>query len=133
MDVKIKTEFVKQCLIEIGKDINEAQERAIRKHLHYRSGRLLNERIFNYEDGNFMDGKLILTHPVYERFLDIKKKPRVSSNVETWRKRRKKPKSYPIHNRIIMGNYNRLASNLMYGLTEEVASKIKQELDNQTI
>jgi hypothetical protein len=81
-----------------------------------------------------MDGELQITHPDYERFLDIKKRPKQSDNVTEWKKRtRSKLKSYPIHNKIIMGNYNQLAYNLLYGLTQEVSKEIKTQLHNQNI
>lgn len=134
MSSLIKTEFIKQSLQKFNKRVDEAQVRTIRKLLHYRTGRLVNDRIFKIETGKGFDGKAEITHPDYERFLDVKKKARVSENVQHWRKRiRGKPKSYPIHNRIIMGNYNRLAENLMFGFTEEVKASIKQDLDNQTM
>ena len=131
MQSKIKTEFVKRALLDIGKEIDKAQGAAIQKYLNYRTGRLLDDRKFDVSRGDFMDGQLTITHPIYERFLDMKKKKGGSNNVNKWRNRKKK--IYPIHNRIIMGNYNRLAYILMYGLTEEVASAIKKDLDNQTI
>jgi len=134
MDSSIKTEFVKIELEKIGVSINDDQTRSIRKYLNYRTGHLLNDRLFNVTRGSFLDGELAITHPNYERFLDIKKRPKQSDNVTDWKKKtRGKLKSYPIHNRIIMGNYNQLAYNLLYGLTEEVASKIKIQLDNQNL
>jgi len=133
MDREIIRAFVKKELEQIGKDIDQAQERAISKLLHYRTGRLINYRVFDTREGEYIDGQLTITHPAYERFLDIKKRPKVSANVEDWRKRRTKPKAYPIHNRIIMGHYNRLADRLMFGLTEEMAKEIKSQLDNETI
>lgn len=129
----IKTEFIKQELEKIGKQIDQDQLRAISKYLHYKTGRLEKGRFFEVKKEDGLDGQLTLTHPIYERFLDIKKKQNVSSNVQNWRNRRRKPRAYPIHNRIIMGNYNRLAFNLMYGFTEEVAAEMKRQLDNQSI
>jgi hypothetical protein len=134
MSSKIKTEFIKRALENFNKRVDDAQTAAIRKLLHFKTGRLENNRTFKTETGNGFEGKAVITHPDYERFLDIKKKARVSENVQHWRKRiRGKQKSYPIHNRIIMGNYNRLAENLMYGFTEEVKESIKRDFDNQTI
>ena len=134
MDGNIKVEFVRQELEKIGISINEQEERSIRKYLHFRTGRLLNDRTRVVNQGDFLDGELSMTHPDYKRFLDIKKRPKPSQNVEAWRNRtRGKLKSYPIHNRIIMGNYNQLGYNLLYGFTDEVAKGIKNELDNQTI
>ena len=134
MDSNIKVEFVIQELEKIGVSINNDQTRSIKKYLHFRTGHLMNDRTFDVDKGRFMDGKLTITHPDYERFLDIKKRPKSSQNVADWKKRtRGKLKSYPIHNRIIMGNYNQLGYNLLYGLTDEVAKGIKNELHNQTI
>jgi len=128
----IKTEFVKRALQDASKSIDRSQELAIRKYLKYRSGTLLNDRHFDVTRGSFMDGRLTITHPIYERFLDMRKKKSSSKNVAAWSKR-SKSKIYPIHNRIIMGNFNKLGYNLLYGLTQEVKEQIIRDLDNQNI
>ena len=134
MNALVRKEFVKRVLREEGMAIQKEQVAAIDKLLQYRSGRLREHREHTVDIPDEMDGILSFRHPDYERFLDIKKKNRTSSNVENWRRRRKrKPKAYPIHNRIIFGRFNRIAYKLMHYLTDETARAIKQELDNQTI
>lgn len=126
MNHKIRTEFIKRTLEEQGKNIDKAQIAAIDKHLHFRTGRLRNERSQEIvTDGGF-DGMLTFTHPIRERFLDMKPKRKDAY------KRRKRSKGFPIHNRIFFGYYNRIAYELNYGLTEEVAEKLKSDLSNLT-
>jgi hypothetical protein len=127
----IKSEFVYRELTQISKDIDKAQRAAIKKYLHFKTGRLMNDRVFEVLKGSYMSGEMTLEHPIYERFLDIKKKSKVLASGKSRKKNR--PKSYPIHNRIIMGHFNRLIYQLLYGLTDEVKEQIRKDLDNQTI
>ena len=126
----IQKEFVRRTLEEEGHNINDVQTQAINKYLKFRTGRLLRGRKYDIKGSGEMDGKLTITHPVHQRFLDIKPK-NVSVNMQGFRKRSRK--AFPIHNRIVFGHLNRIAFNLMYGLTEEVRESIKNDLDNQTI
>ncbi len=124
MDPKIRTEFIKRTLQEQGKNIDKSQVAAIDKYLHFRTGRVRNQRTFETSTDGGFDGKLIATHPIEERFLDMKPKRKDAY------KRRRRRKGFPIHNRIFFGYYNRIAYNLNYGLTREVAEKLKSDLSN---
>ena len=65
---------------------------------------------------------LIFTHTVQERFLDLKRLRHGSTES-------KRPKSRQIHNRFVMGTYNAIARELMYGFTEDVAARIRSEME----
>jgi len=129
----LKTEFVFQQLQDIAGDIDKAQKSAIQKYLHYKTGRLTHGRRFTVAKGNFLNGEMTLEHPIYERFLDIKKKLKASKSDGGHVRSKRRFRSYPIHNRIIMGHFNRLSYQLLYGFTDEVASQMKKNLDNQNI
>ena len=124
MKHSIRTEFIKKVLEEQGKNIDKSQTAAIDKYLHFRTGRLHDQRKFEVSRGSEMDGKLVATHPIRSRFLDMKPKRKDAY------KKRKRSKGFPIHNRIFFGYYNRIAYSLNYGLTEEVAKKLKADLSN---
>lgn len=126
MEHRIRTEFIKRILKEEGQEIDRDQLAAIDKYLQFRTGRLRNDRKQTVEHDGGFDGQLTLTHPIRERFLDIKPK-----NLDQ-RKKRKRRKAYPIHNRIIFGRLNKIAYKLNYGLTQEVADEIKSDLKNLT-
>ena len=127
MEHAIRKEFVKRVLQEEGQKIKKAQLLAISKLLQFRSGYLTSNRDYTVKQSGEMDGQLTITHPAYERFLDIKKKQKVSDNTKQFRKRNK-TKSYPIHNRIIFGHYSAIASKLMHHLTDDVKQSIKEDL-----
>jgi len=66
-----------------------------------------------------MDGKPTYTHTAYERFLDMRRRGG----------QRKPLKRRRIHNRFVFGAYAGIAERLMYGLTEEVSTLIRSQLD----
>ncbi len=112
----IKQAFIKRTLQKQGREMNDAQLRAIRKHLSFKyghTGRLLNDRSIRVS-GN----KLIHRHPIYQRFLDMK------TTLPNGKKRR----AYPIHNKFAFYTFTMLSYKLMHGLTEEVAEEIKQSI-----
>lgn len=125
---QVKKEFVKQSLEEIGSSIRKAQLRAILKYVYFHSpsGLHKSKQEHNFKvttEGNF-DGKLTITHPIYERFLDMKVLRSPSGKIK-----KRKPK--PIHNRIIFGHLDYLTNKLAYGLTETVIQDIKQKFQSQ--
>lgn len=121
---KVKREFIRQVLEDEGQRLMKNQESAIRSRLKFHSGRLLNDREVTVESGNDMDGKLEFRHPVYERFLDmkrkVKKKRGSGSRIRA---------GFRIHNRFMFGHYGSIADRLMYEFTEDVAEKIRQSFE----
>lgn len=128
----VRKEFVKQILQQEGKELHDNQGKAIAKLLQFHSNRLMNERSYNVEGGDGLDGKLTLTVPGYARALDMKPKNKLVSAQDKythWRQRRRS-KGFPIYNRFVFGHYYTIAWRLMYGLTEDVAAGIKKQFES---
>lgn len=98
--------FVRDVLREEGDILITRQGREISARTKSRTGNLISGRSVTTTDD-----RLSFTHPIYERFLDMKVKGR---------KRRK------IHNRFIFGTYATIADKLMNGIRERVADELKQ-------
>lgn len=117
----VKGAFVRRVLQEEGERMLERQETAISSRLKSRSGTLVRGRSISVSGGNRLDGQLDFKHPIYERFLDMK---RLGNNG-------RKRKGRRIHNRFVFGAYTSIAKQLMYGFTEEVAREIKDNWDKK--
>lgn len=76
--------------------------------------------LFQNRSVNISQNQLKFEHPLYERFLDMKTLHRDGKVV--------KRKPLRIHNRFMFGHYLNIASQLMNGLTSEVAQNIRQKL-----
>jgi len=79
---------------------------------------------------------LSIKFPDYGRFIEIQKhKHRIktesrSSNEAKWRKKQKK-KDTSWYSRNAYGALNKLIGNLMYGYSDEVMERLKEELKNK--
>lgn len=93
-------------------------EEALRFHTRETYGR----RRITVTEGGELSGTLTFTHTVQERFLDLKRLRHGSTES-------KRPKSRQIHNRFVMGTYNAIARELIYGFTEDVAARIRTEMN----
>ena len=103
--------FVSRVLREEGQELLTRQTSAIAASgLAVRSGSLLDGRFVHTSPNT-----LTLVHPVYERFLDIKK-----SRINAARR-----KNYRIHNRFVYGSYASIADRLMNGYVEEIAETVR--------
>lgn len=103
--------FITQVLREEGQELLTRQTAAIESsNLAVRTGSLLDDRRISQTSDT-----LTLTHPVHERFLDIKK-----SRMKTARKR-----NYRIHNRYVYGTYATIADRLMNGYVEEITETVR--------
>jgi len=122
-DAIIKKEFVRRILKDESSRLERNQGLQMRKLLHFHTGSLERGREFNVQNQVGLDGKLTFKHKAYERFLDLKKKPRIS------RGRRIKRKNYPIHNKFVFGHYYVIANRLMVDFTNDVAEGMKREME----
>ncbi len=113
--MQIKDEFIRRVLTEQGRAMNDASVRAIRKHITFKYGR--SGRLENGNTEQVSNNRLIITHPIHKRFLDMR------SKLRNGKPRKRK---YPIHNKIIFGHYNEIAYKLMYGFTKDVAREIQE-------
>lgn len=96
--------FVTDTLQKAGERMLKHQTWAIEDAYRERSGNLLGSRRVTVSGSDFS-----FTHPIYERFLDIRAKGRSRNAADR-----------KIHNRFVYGTYLSLAEQLMYGFTEEV-------------
>lgn len=120
----IEKRFIEHVLREEGVRFLRNQGREIRKQLVFHTKRLINDRVARVYGTGDMSATLEITHPAYQRFLDIKQ--------GTQRKRkgagkRKSAKGYRIHNRFVMGHYLSIAFRVQNDLTEEMRTLIRRE------
>lgn len=120
--MSIKQRFVKEILEDEGRRLMRNQSVAISRKLKSRSGRLLSDRSISVSGGEVSDGTLTFRHTAYERFLDMKRLNYGSVGIR--RNRR-------IHNRFVFGHYNSIANRIAYGLTEDVAARIRETFKNE--
>lgn len=114
----VRDRFVRDVLESEGATLLRRQGSAISSSVKQQSGRLMSSREITVSGGADMDGKLTLEHPIYERFLDMKRLG----------KARGRRKGRKIHNRFVFGAYASIARTLMWGLTEDVARRIRENL-----
>ncbi len=99
--------FISDTLREAGTRLLTRQGKEISAKVTSRSGRLMSGRSISVTNST-----LTLTHPVYERFLDMKK---ISNRRKSSRRR--------IHNRFTYGTYASIADRLMNGFFDEASGK----------
>lgn len=99
--------FIQDTLRDAGDRLITRQGQEISANLKSRTGTLLSGRRVSVSAN-----RLTLTHPIYERFLDIKRLG----------KRKKRTR---IHNRFVYGTYSSIAERLLAGFAEDVADTIK--------
>lgn len=115
----VRGAFVRRVLREETERMLEKQEAAISSALQRRSGTLLSSRRAEVSGGDSMSGTAVFSHPIYERFLDMRRLGKSG----------RRQKGRRIHNRFVFGAYASIAKNLMYGLTDEVAREIRENWD----
>lgn len=71
------------------------------------------------------DHSLSLTHRIEHRFVDMK--------TRTVQGAKKKKKHHEVHNRIIMGHYNGIMKDLIYGAGEDVAQEMRRTFQDKEI
>lgn len=116
MAALVEERFIRETLEEAAVRIHADQTEAIQRAVSSAStGHLLRNRFFNVGDTAIEH-----RHPVYERFLDMKRLQRNGKVV--------KRTPLHIHNRFMWGLYLRIRDRLMYGLTEDVREKMRVSL-----
>lgn len=98
--------FIRSVLDEEGGILIRTQSEAIQSGYTSRTGRLLNGRWVTVSND-----RLTLTHPVYERFLDIRNRRR---------------KRLRIHNRFVFAVYSAIAGKLAAGYRDEAQQIVKK-------
>ena len=118
----VKVRFIKETLESQGQRMLRAQGQAMEEALRFHTRETYGRRRIAVTEGGELSGTLTFTHTVQERFLDLKRLRHGSTES-------KRPKSRQIHNRFVMGTYNAIARELMYGFTEDVAARIRSEME----
>nr|DAS11575.1 MAG TPA: hypothetical protein [Caudoviricetes sp.] len=118
----VEQRFVEEILTNEGARLLTNQEAAFAARLHFHSKNIVARREAEVSSGAAYSGKLALTHTAYERFLDLKAMKYGSKIVRRNRK---------IHNRFIWGHFNSIAYRLANDFTENVAARIRSELENK--
>lgn len=118
----VKERFIKDTLESQGQRMLRAQGAAMEEALRFHTRETYGRRRITVTEGGELSGTLTFTHTVQERFLDLKRLRHGSTES-------KRPKSRQIHNRFVMGTYNAIARELMYGFTEDVATRIRTEME----
>lgn len=109
----VKERFIQDVLHEEGRKMLGYQTQQIERVTHSRTGNLRTNRFVRTSSD-----QLTLTHPIYERYLDIKRRGSAG----------RRRKSRKIHNRYVFGAYASIAERLMYGFTEEVAGQFRESV-----
>ncbi|MEG2063529.1 MAG: hypothetical protein RRY23_00160 [Alistipes sp.] len=118
----VEQRFVEEILTSEGARLLTNQEAAFSARLHFHSKNIVSRREAEVSAGAGYSGKLALIHTAYERFLDLKAMKYGSTVVRRNRK---------IHNRFVWGHFNSIAYRLANDLTQNVANRIRSELENK--
>lgn len=112
----VEQKYIEEVLQEAAEHIYKDQSAAIQNSVSAKStGFLLRNRFMNISGTNIQH-----VHPIYERFLDMKRLHRGNTII--------KRRPLHIHNRFMWGLYLRIQERLMYGLTDNVSMRIRQSL-----
>lgn len=106
----IKGRFIRKVLTDTSKEMDQAQRK---KMSGFRS------QFWNSRSFTITDNQLDYSHLRQHRFVDMR-----SRNTKDGKQ---KKKSHPIHNRIIMGNYNNIVKELKFGFTDAVKEQLLSE------
>ena len=104
----LKGRFIRQQLQQTAKEIEQASSGKMAGF----SSSFWNDRSFSVTD-NEMNYEHLKVH----RWIDMRTRANKDGS-------KTKKKSYPIHNRIVMGQYNQLTKELAYGFTQEVKNQL---------
>jgi hypothetical protein len=136
----IQIEFANKILKEEWKEFEDIQDRVIAMRTRRRSGTLRNEhgdRKYGVRNTGAMEVTAGLTHPDYERYLDMKhdaiaqrKRPkkgakRKAGDLFQDKDRITRKRGRNIHNRIIFGRLNPISFRLMHELRAEVVEEAR--------
>jgi hypothetical protein len=105
----IKGRFVRKKLAETANEIREGSNKRMNG---FRSG------FWNNRSFSVTDNELQYEHLKVHRFIDMR-----TRTLKSGEKRKKK--FYPIHNRVVMGQYSQLVRELSFGFTEEVKNQLR--------
>jgi len=106
----LEKKFIRKKLEETSQEIQRVQDSRMAS---------FNSDFWNNRKFSVTDNQLDLEHLKVHRFVDMRRR-----TLKDGAKINKK--SYPIHNRVVMGQYSQLTRELAYGFTEEVKNQLRQ-------
>lgn len=106
----LEKKFIRKKLGETAKEIERVQDTRMSS---------FNSNFWNNRRFTVTDDQLDFEHLKVHRFVDMRRR-----QLKDGTKINKK--SYPIHNRVVMGQYSQLTRELAYGFTEEVKNQLRQ-------
>ncbi len=109
----LKGRFVRKMLQETA---NEIQQASSKKMGSFKSSFWANRSF------SVTDNEMHYDHLKVHRFIDMR--TRTASDGT-----KQKKKFYPIHNRIVMGQYSQLVRELSFGFTEEIKNQLRTIID----
>ena len=112
-DEILKSRFLRKKLQETANDIQQASE----KKMSSFSSSFWRNRSFSVTD-NEMQYEHLKVH----RFIDMRTRATKDGG-------KQKKKFYPIHNRIVMGQYSQLVRELSFGFTEAIKNQLRNIAD----
>jgi hypothetical protein len=123
----IKIRFAYEILKEEWDDFEDRHRDVIRERTTRRSGNLEDNRKYSTSTKGHT-ATASFKHPVYERFIDMKKNyfGKWETKWGTERDKIKRKSGIPIHNRIIFGKLNPLSFRLMHELGEKVREYLRE-------
>lgn len=129
----IRMRFATKILEEEWQDLNKRQTDAIRRKTTRRTGNLEDNRGYSVKQQGGSKTVATLRHPVYERFLDMRKNYMGDWKTK-WGTRQdlmvRKP-GIAIHNRIIFGKLNPISFRLMHELADQVREYVRARFSKQ--
>ena len=107
---RIEQKYIDRVLHEEATNIMQAQDRVISRYNVARHVPEITRRRFTVSTG-----KVTFTHPLRQRFIDMKYRRGVKQDVT------------PIHNKIIYSHFNKIVRRMAYGFSEDVRELIANE------
>lgn len=107
-DKILEGRFIRMKLAETANDIQQASAKKM-------AG--FNSAFWKNRSFNVTDNEMHYEHLKVHRFIDMKTKSQKDGS-------KTKKKFYPIHNRIVMGQYSQLTRELSFGFTQEIKRQL---------
>jgi hypothetical protein len=130
MNEDVKMAFVREVLSRKGQEMQNAIIRSITREGLSNPAEGISGRLMDDSDGTFFQLEL----PILRRWQDMGAPLRMGLTAESvisGNLPMLKGKKFAVYNRNVWGFFNSIARELMYGLTDEVVSRIKNQLNTR--
>ncbi len=130
MNEDVKMAFVREVLSRKGQEMQNAIIRSITREGLSNPGEGISSRLVDDSGGTYFELEL----PILRRFQDMGAPLRsglTAENVMSGNLPMLKGKKFAVYNRNVWGYFNGIARELMYGLTDDVVKRIKDQLNTR--